>query len=313
MCIAKCLHLISLLYYFKIVLCFYSMNYFFQLPCHIDLQLLSSHDTGLNVWGKTRFTVMKSGIIVFWGKTSEQTPAAFHLYQNTSTGFTKLREVKRLCQHEIVLLLPVAMDNKDLLAVSCGYCQMIRLLDTGTEKVTVAFYHPGYRPSVMSHGGRDVMYVLHGGNELSLLELNSGQVPFNGKKRKIQLGMEKYHGFHYIQNPYNLLLLSWWEDSIIRAVSLETEQKAWEVKGEVDGKMFFPHGLLFSVQHRVLLVADGRNSRVLVLHPGDGSHLQTIQLDKAVDTVYELGIHSNKLVIFHRAGLEEKVSYLSIK
>ena len=152
---------------------------------------------------------MESGIIVFGGKTSEQTPAAFHLYQNTSTGFIKLREVKRLCQHEIVLLLPVAMDNKDLLAVSCGYCQMIRLLDTGTEKVTVAFYHPGYRPSVMSHGGSDVMYVLHGGNELSLLELNSGQVPFNGNKRKIQLGMEKYHGFHYIQNPYNLLLLIW--------------------------------------------------------------------------------------------------------
>ena len=105
------------------------------------------------------------------------------------------------------------------------------------------------------------MYVLRGENELSLLELNSGQVPFNGKKRNIQLGMEKYHGFHYIQNPYNLLLLSWWEDSILRAVSLETEQKAWEVKGDVDGKMFFPHGLLFSAQHQVLLVADGRNQQ----------------------------------------------------
>ena len=256
---------------------------------------------------------MESGIVVLWGKSSEQAPAAFHLYQDTSTGFAKLRELKRLCQHEIVLLLPVTMNNKELLAVSCGYCQMIRLLDTGTEQVIVAFYHPKYRPSVMSHGDMDVLYVLHGGNELSLLELNSGQVPFNGKKRNIQLGMEKYHGFHYIPNPYNLLLLSWWEDSLIRAMSLKTEQKAWEVKGEVDGKMFFPHGLLFSAHHQVLLVADGRNHRVLAIHPRDGSHLQTIQLDQSVDAVYELGVHTNNLVMFHRVGLVEKVAYLSIK
>ena len=117
LCTSKSLNLFSLLNYFKIVLCFYSTKYFFQIPHHIDLQPLSSHDTGLNVWGKTRFTVLESGIIVFWGKTSEQTPAAFHLYQNTSTGFIKLREVKRLCQHEIVLLLPAAMDNKE--SISC--------------------------------------------------------------------------------------------------------------------------------------------------------------------------------------------------
>ena len=254
---------------------------------------------------------MESGRLVLWGKISEQTPAAFHLYQNTSVGFIKIRELKGLCGHEIVLLLSVKLHDKEFLAVSCGYCQKIRLLDVQTAEVIVAFYHPKYRPSVMSHGEKGVMFVLHGGNELSLLELNSGKVPFNGHKKAIQLGVDRYHGFHYIPNPYNLLVLSWWKDSIIRAVSLEARQNKWEVKGKVDGKIFFPHGLLFSLQHG-LLVADGINCRVLVLHPRDGSHLQTFQFNQEIGTVYELGLHSDKLVIFHRVGSKEKVSYLPI-
>ena len=179
-------------------------------------------------------------------------------------------------------------------------------------KVILAFYHPKYRPSVMSHGEKGVMYVLHGGNEFALLELNSGKVPFNGHKKSIYLRIDRYHGFQYIPDPYNLLGLSWWKDSIIRAVSLETRQEVWEIKGEVDGKIIFPRGLLFSPQ-QVLLVADGTNCRVLVLHPGDGSHLQTIQFNQTIGTVYELGLLANKLVVFHRIEFKEKVSYLSIK
>ena len=83
---------------------------------------------------------MESGIVVFWGKTSEQTPATFHLYENASTGFIKIREVKGLCEHEIVYLLPVTMNNMESLAVACFSCEMIRLLNLETEEVTVAFH-----------------------------------------------------------------------------------------------------------------------------------------------------------------------------
>ena len=66
----------------------------------------------------------------------------------------------------------------------------------------------------------------------------------------------------------------------------------------VDSRQCCSHGILFSPQHQVLLVADGTNCRVLVLHPRDGSHLQTIQLGNALDDdgLADLCLHQNKLV-----------------
>ena len=64
-------------------------------------------------------------------------------------------------------------------------------------------------------------------------------------------------------------------------------------------------------QHQVLLVADGRTHRVLVLHPGDGSHLQTIQPDKKMGMA-ELCLHQNKLVVRHYDGDKVYVSYFSL-
>ena len=256
---------------------------------------------------------MESGIVVFRGKTSEQTPAAFHLY-NTSTGFTKLQEVKGLCEHDRQNLLPVTMDNKELLAVSCRLCQMIRLLDVENEDVTVAFHDSRFYPGRMSHGEGDVMYVMHSlkGAKSPVLELNAAQVPFTGPVRTIQSGIERYFGLCYIPSPHRLIVLSLHPESLIRAMSAETGEKVWEVKGEVDGVECRPHGMLFSPQHQVLLVADGLNCRVLVLHPGDGSHLQTLQLDRAMTVIGDLCLHQNKLVVQHNAGGKEKVSYFSI-
>ena len=95
-------------------------------------------------------------------------------------------------------------------------------------------------------------------------------------------------------------------------VSAETGEKVWKVAGEVDGEMIEPHRLLFSPQHQVLLVADGENSRVMVLHPRDGSHLQTIQPDQNMGAIYELCLHQNKLVVWHGDGSKVKLSYFTI-
>ena len=142
---------------------------------------------------------------------------------------------------------------------------------------------------------------------------DTAQVPFTGPVRTIQSGMEMYFGMCYIPSPHRLIVLSTAHVSnSIRAVSAETGEKVWEVKGEVDGVKCCPQGMLFSPQHQVLLVADGWNCRVLVLHPGDGSHLQTIQLDREMDVIAELCLHQNKLVVQHNDGRKEKVSYFSI-
>ena len=93
-------------------------------------------------------------------------------------------------------------------------------------------------------------------------------------------------------------------------MSAETGEKVWEVTGEVDGEMIEPGGLSFYPQHQVLFVAD--NSRVLVLHPRDGSHLQTIQPDQYMGGIAHLCLHQNKLIVQHSARGKEKVSYFSI-
>ena len=82
--------------------------------------------------------------------------------------------------------------------------------------------------------------------------------------------------------------------------------------GGLDDRMIQPHSLVFSPQQQVLLVPDGWNSRVLVLHPRDGSHLQTIQPDQDMGYIIDLCLHRNKLVVRHNAESKVKVSYLSI-
>ena len=95
-------------------------------------------------------------------------------------------------------------------------------------------------------------------------------------------------------------------------MSAESGQKVWEANGEVDGKMCEPHGILFSSQHQVLLIADGSNCRVLVMHPRDGSHLQTIELEWKKQLIVGLCIHQNKLVVWHHDAHKLKISYFAI-
>ena len=271
------------------------------------------HDTGLSFWGYTRFTVMSSDEVVIYGKTSEETPPAFHIFKLRSGGWKKLRQLKRLCEHDDVHILPITVNKKEQLAVSCFDCETVKLYNLDTLQATTAFHDTNYYPGNMSHGEKGKLYVVHQVNgEKKVMELDCSGETFSGPSKIVQTGMEMMYRMCYIPSPHRLIVLTRWKDSIIRAVGAETGEIVWEVKGEVDGVECEPHGMLFSPQHQVLLVADGGNCRVLVLHPGDGSHLQTIQLDQAVDVFCELCLHQNKLVVRHNDGRKEKVSYFSV-
>ena len=219
--------------------------------------------------------------------------------------------MKGLCKHEIVYLLSVTVKAKELLAVSCAECQMIRLLDLETEEVSVAFHNELYLPGRMRNGEENVMYLMTTG--IQALELSITQVPFSGPNRIVQSGMERYFDMHYIPSPHRLLVFSDANTgNKIRAVSAETGEKVWEVGGEIDGEICQPRGLLFSERHQVLLVTDSTNRRLLVLHPRDGSHLQTIQLDKEILVVSELCLYQNKLIVLHHDGCKHRLSSFSI-
>ena len=259
---------------------------------------------------------MSSGEVVVLGKTSDEAPPAFHIFGLTSTGFKKLKDVKRLCDHDEMKILPVNINKKEQLAVSCFECETIKLYNLDTLQVTTAFRRPSYYPGSLCHGENGKFYVVQ--NEKTakkVIELDCSGETFSGPSKIIGIGLNKYYAFHYIPSPHKLLIITSWVESIIRALSAETEEKVWEVKGEVDGKMCEPHGLLYSSQHQALLIADGENCRVLVLHPRDGSHLQTIglQLDQEMEMITELCLYQNKVVMRNYGGNQVKISYFAIR
>ena len=257
---------------------------------------------------------MPSGEVVVWGKISDEASPAFHIFSLTSTGWKKLREEKRLCDHDRVKILTVYINNKEQLDVSCWECNSIKLYNLDTLQVTTAFHNPQYFPSNMSLGENGKLYVGHSveGDDVKVLELDYSEETFSGPSKIIPSGIKRYYSLHYIPSPHKVLIVTRWKDSSIRAVSAETGEMVWEVKGEVDGKMCDPHETLFSSQHQALLIADRGNCRVLVLHPQDGSHLQTIQLDPEMRATIKLCLLQNKVVMWHRRGNQEYISYFAI-
>ena len=259
---------------------------------------------------------MSSGQVVVRGKTSEETPPAFHIFSLTSTGWKKLREVKRLCDHDNVYVLPITVNNIEQLAVSCHACRIIKLYNLDTLQLTTAFHDPKYYPGRMSHGENGKMHVVQQVcGSVPILELDCSEEMFSGPCKIVQSEITVPYSMHYIPSPHRLIVLSLnIPPTTIQAVSAERGEKVWEVKGQVDGVECNPHGLLFSPQHQVLLVADGTNKRLLVLNPGNGSHLQTIQLGHVLDddVITELCLHQNKLLVRHNAESKVRVSYFFV-
>ena len=164
-------------------------------------------------------------------------------------------------------------------------------------------------------GEGTTLYALHLVNNqpISVIELESGGVPFKGPKKKIYPGLATSYSVCYIPHPYKLLVFTLNKNpGIIRAVSTETEQKVWETEGKVDEKECHPHGMQFSQHHQVLLVADGVNCRILVLHPKDGSHLQTIQLKPETHAIVYLHLNQDKLIVHHTIEEKKKVSFFAV-
>ncbi len=99
---------------------------------------------------------------------------------------------------------------------------------------------------------------------------------------------------------------------MLRAVSCDTEKKAWELEGDVQGEQCCPGGMVYSPAHQALLVADGCNSRVLVVNPGDGSVRQVVQLGAEISATWERRLLNNQLVVNNTDFHKEKVSFFSI-
>ena len=135
----------------------------------MSLSLISSHTIDLkHVYS---FTVMAStGDVILWGEGTRRflegirgNPCAFHIYSNTSEGWSKRKTVRALCKHSLINMLPVVIEHQgELLAVSCAECSKIRLYDgTSGETKTAFTNNDDKKLGHMCYGEQGSMFVAY--------------------------------------------------------------------------------------------------------------------------------------------------------
>ena len=219
-------------------LCFGSGNCFlvFKMMPGLVLKHETTCDPGLVFFGSERSCIMKNGDVVMYGKTSDNSPAEFHVYDSHKQ---KIKIFKQLCQQNRNKSLSLFFGNIEYLMVSCSECHKIHLYNMDTASVTEAWYDPRHKPGPMYHGPQSTVCVVDDMKGIPVLLLDSSTAHFQ-LKNTVQTNMEKYYDICYI-STVNTMVLNAWDPSIIRAVSL-TSQILWELTGSVGGASCDPHG-----------------------------------------------------------------------
>ena len=161
----------------------------------------------------------------------------------------------------------------------------------------------------MCHGEEDAIYAE--GNVDKVVEMK-----INDAKKLKKLGVIPtpkriwFWGMCYIPAPHHVIVLSGANE--VRAISCISKKTLWRTSGEVKRKRMNPRGLLFLPNHNALLVADGANSRVVVLDPGTGIHRQTVDLP-GMEMVCCLGLLGNSVAMMHGGSRDWKLSFFSLK
>ena len=183
------------------------------------------------------------------------------------------------CKHEGIELLGLSFKGQDRLAVSCPKCQNIKLVNLETDETT--------------------------------MKLDCSGLTFTGPSKTLDSGLDRWcSGMCFIPEPYRCIVFSVASEGLMKAICSQSGKLQWLIDGEIGGTTCHPWGLLYLNQHQRLLVCDGANNRVLVLHPRDGAHLQTVQFPKEIDGIYDLFFSNrdNEIVMHHKTN----VSFLTL-
>lgn len=82
----------------------------------------------------------------------------------------------------------------------------------------------------------------------------------------------------------------------------------------MSGDDYSPHGVAFLAGKDTIVVADGKNSRLLLLAPVDGTLKQVVALGAEIGDVHEICVHGNCIVLLHvRSRNVCLVSYFAFK
>ena len=173
------------------------------------------------------------------------------------------------------------------------------MLNLKTEEVTSSIHSDvsmGWHGMYPGNTGKIFVNLLIDG----ILELDCSTSGFCDVIRRSQPFMV-LSSLCYVPAPHNLVVWGIESRNIIKAVRYGTHCQVWRVT-ELLGVKCRPQGMVYSARHDVILVADGDNHRLLVLHPSDGYLITAILFPEEIRDVQLLNdmvliVEPNKLIV----------------
>ena len=261
--------------------------------------------TGLEDWYGSQSCVMQNGDVMIWGRRRGEKPA-FYLH---NLHGNMIRSFETLCEHDKhIHVLPLMIQNKDYLAVSCRDCHVIRLLNVETKQVTEAFRDGRINLSIgMTLAKEGTLYTIH---NWILLTFDCSTPHF---KLKHTTGTDLDWMFTIHSVPTHNIIVLTRPNKLprIRAVSSDTSTVVWETTGKVKGISIDPWGIAYCYEHDVVLIGDGKNKRILILQPQSGQCLQVFDVSQHVPDE-DIHIYGNQLIYHHYLNEQVAVSVCTV-
>ena len=239
--------------------------------------------------------------------------AALHIY-SLENGLEKVGSKPLPCSHEDWDILPITIEKNESLLVSCWECAVIWFFNIHSGEFSEALRKEGVYPGGMCKADRDYIYIVNlrkGPKPILKVKVTPTEL-IEDKIKTIHSQMEGIFVIHYLPD-IKCVVVSCSEDHVVKAMHCETGEQLWEVKGEVAGVMWEPHGFLYSPEHQSLLVCDiSKEGRLVVLNPRDGSVLQVIPISNHGIPI-SLSFREGRIIIHSKYENAENISVFAIE
>ncbi len=236
----------------------------------LEVRTVSTHSLDLKLTSWRITTLPESGSIVVLGQ--EFTPhATTEVFQYKLEGgrLQKLSQM-RPCRHVPDDILGVMVEGQELLAVACGECENIALVNLETREVTEALFME--KTHRLCHGEEDRIWVYCRTDNHTVRELNCSSKRFTETGRTVSTA-HHCSDMCYLPHPHRALVLS--QNKLMEAVSCETRQQLWTLDRGFYAVLI---RVTFHSDLQLLVVVEYRSSRqdgILVVDPRTGEPLHT--------------------------------------
>ena len=283
----------------------------FQTFKSIKLEYKTTYETGLCEWKRTQFCQMEATrYIIFFGKEEDDDPAALHIY-SFKNGWNKVGTKPVPCSHEELYILPITIENSERLLVSCHECEVIWFCDIHSGAYSEALRNKWYFPGAMCKAEGDYIVIVNSIKDNKMIQKASCTPTklYVDKMKGIHSWMDSINHICYLPDVKCVAVSSWLEH-VVKAIHCETGEETWEVKGEVAGVKWEPHGFFYSQEYQSLLVCD--RYRLVILDPKNGSVLQVIPLPIPGLPV-TLSVHDGRVILYHKFNCAEHICVFVIE